>query len=90
MVEAWTTFTVHHTPEQDDTPALTSALWSENLSVNSTILFKRGITYNIFTPLTFPTLTNVEIAVEGNLTYPTDIATVQGWSSLESKCGLMN
>jgi hypothetical protein len=39
--------------------------------------FQKGITYNIFTPLTFTKLQNVEVAIEGNLTYPDDVATVQ-------------
>lgn len=35
------------------------------------------MTYNIFTPVKFPKLTNVEVAIEGNITCPLDIATVQ-------------
>lgn len=75
---AWTTFTVPHTAGKDDTPALTTALATGNFSNNATILFKEGTTYNIFTPIKFPKFTNVEVRIEGNLTYPTDIPTIQG------------
>ncbi|KAH9486041.1 putative exopolygalacturonase C [Psilocybe cubensis] len=75
-VYAWNTFTVPHISGKDDTPALLAAL--PKFSTNSTILFKEGITYNIFTPLTFPILNNVEVVIEGNLTYPSDIPTIQG------------
>jgi hypothetical protein len=70
------TFVVPHTPGHDDTPGLKAAL--ANFTSNSTILFKAGVTYNIFTPITFPILNNVEIQIEGNLTYPTSISDVQG------------
>ncbi|KAF8650280.1 hypothetical protein AX16_005333 [Volvariella volvacea WC 439] len=74
-VLAWKTFVVPHVDGQDDTPALLAAL--PNYANDSKILFKKGITYNIFTPITFPVLNNVEIHIEGNLTYPSDIPTVQ-------------
>jgi len=77
-VSAWKTFTVSHTDGQDDTPALMSAL--PNYSSDSTIVFKKGVTYNIFTPVKFPVFNNVEVRIEGNLTYPTDIPTIQGTS----------
>ena len=77
---AVTTFTVPHVAGQDDTPTLLEAM--KNFSSDSTILFKNGITYNIFTPIQFPRLTNVEVRVEGNLTYPTDIPTIQSRSYL--------
>ncbi|PPQ93425.1 hypothetical protein CVT25_004497 [Psilocybe cyanescens] len=75
LVQAWSSFTVPHTPGRDDTPALLAAL--PKFVANSTILFKEGITYNILTPITFPVLNNVEVVVEGNLTYPSDIPTIQ-------------
>ncbi|KIY67535.1 glycoside hydrolase family 28 protein [Cylindrobasidium torrendii FP15055 ss-10] len=74
---AWNTLTVPHTEDVDDTPALQAALASGNYSANATILFEKGVHYNIFTPIVFPTFTNVEIRVEGNLSYPDDIPTVQ-------------
>ncbi|KAF8899390.1 pectin lyase-like protein [Infundibulicybe gibba] len=75
-VSAWNTFVVPHAPGQvDDTPALLAAL--PKFSTNATILFREGVTYNIFTPVKFPALNNVEVRIEGNLTYPKDIATVQ-------------
>ncbi|TBU26834.1 pectin lyase fold/virulence factor [Dichomitus squalens] len=76
-VTAWNTFVVPHVDGQDDTPVLKAALASGNYSTNATILFAKGTKYNIFTPIKFPTFTNVEIAIEGNLSYPDDISTVQ-------------
>jgi len=73
----WSTYTVPHTPGADDTPALMTALSTGKFSANSTILFQQGTTYNIFTPITFPKFTNVEVRIEGNLTYPEDIPTIQ-------------
>jgi hypothetical protein len=73
----WSTYTVPHVEGQDDTPALQKALDSGAYSSNAQILFQKGNTYNIWTPLVFPKFTNVEIAIEGNLTYPTDVATIQ-------------
>ncbi|KZV74089.1 glycoside hydrolase family 28 protein [Peniophora sp. CONT] len=74
---SWNTFTVSHTDGADDVPALKTALSSGNITANSTILFKKGITYNIWSALQFPTLNNVEVAIEGNLTYPESIVDVQ-------------
>ncbi|KAJ2913857.1 hypothetical protein MD484_g6570, partial [Candolleomyces efflorescens] len=79
--QAWKTFTVPHTDDSsDDTPALQAVL--NEYSTDSTILFEKGVYYNIFTPIVFPKLQNVEIRIEGNLTYPTDMATVQGAHTL--------
>ncbi len=75
---AWQTYVVPHASGQDDTPALMTVLASGTFSSNTTILFEKGVTYNIFSPIKFPILNNVEVAIEGNLTYPDDIATVQG------------
>jgi hypothetical protein len=72
---AWKQFVVSHSLGQDDTPALMAAL--PEVANNASIVFEKGITYNIFTPIVFPVLNNVEIAIEGNLTYPTDIPTIQ-------------
>lgn len=77
-VFAWKTFVVPHADGQDDTPALLNALATGNYSTNATILFAKGIKYNIFTPVKFPVLNNAEVRIEGNLSYPDDIATVQG------------
>ncbi|KAL0952100.1 hypothetical protein HGRIS_008733 [Hohenbuehelia grisea] len=68
-------FEVPHAPGQDDTPALLAAL--PNFTSDATILFKKGVSYNILTPIVFPVLNNVEVRIEGNLTYPSDIPTVQ-------------
>lgn len=81
-VRAWNTYVVPHVDGADDTLALASALASGNYSLNSTILFKKGVKYNILTPITFPKFTNVEVAIEGNLTYPESKSAIQGMSSL--------
>lgn len=74
---AWRTHIVSHTLDADDSPSLMTALSSANLTANATILFEKGQTYNIFTPIKFPVLTNVEVRIEGNLTYPDDISVIQ-------------
>ena len=74
----WKTFTVPHTDGQDDSPALLAALALPDYANNATILFAKGVKYNVFTPLKFPVLNNVEIRFEGNLSYPFDVPTVQG------------
>jgi hypothetical protein len=74
---AWSTYVVPHTDGADDTPTLLAALKTGAYSANATILFKKGITYNIFTPISFPKFANVEVVIDGNLTLPNDIATVQ-------------
>lgn len=79
---AWKTLNVPHTPGEDDTPALVAAL--PKFTTNATIVFSKGIHYNIFTPIRFPVLTNVDIRIEGNLSYPTDIPTIQGRHWYES------
>ncbi|KAI0368942.1 pectin lyase-like protein [Pilatotrama ljubarskyi] len=77
-VSAWNTFVVPHTDGKDDTPPLAAALATGNYSANATILFAKGVKYNIFTPIKFPVFNNVEVRIEGNLSYPSDIATIQG------------
>lgn len=74
-ISARKTLVVPHTAGRDDTPALMGVL--AHFSSDSTILFKKGITYNIFTPIKFPILHNVEIWIEGNLMYPTNIPAIQ-------------
>jgi hypothetical protein len=74
---AWRAFTVPHIDDNsDDTPALQAVL--NEYSTDSTILFEKGVYYNIFTPIIFPSLKNVEVRIEGNLSYPSDMATIQG------------
>ena len=79
---SWNTYTVSHTEGSDDVPALTAALSSGNITANTTILFKKGTTYNIWSAIQFPTLNNVEVAIEGNLTYPESITDVQSTYSI--------
>lgn len=75
----WSTFTVPHSTNAsaDDTPALMNALASGKFNTNATILFEKGVHYNIFTPIKFPVLNNVEVRIEGNLSYPVDIGGIQ-------------
>ncbi|KAF8586264.1 glycoside hydrolase family 28 protein [Ramaria rubella] len=68
-------FVVPHKEGADDAIAVRAALAEFNSS--STILFEKGKTYNIWTPLDFGTLTNVEVAIEGNITLPSNISEVQ-------------
>ncbi|CAE6425032.1 unnamed protein product [Rhizoctonia solani] len=76
LVSAYSkTFVVPHVDGKDDSPAVVAAL--ANYSSDSLILFKKGITYNLWTPINFGSLTNSEVAFEGNATYPTNITTVQ-------------
>lgn len=73
-------FTVPHTDGADDSVALREALATGQYSANAMILFARGVHYSVFTPIKFPVLNNVEVWIEGNLSYPSDIATIQGTS----------
>ena len=76
---AWTTYVVPHSQGGDDTPALAASLAADpKLATNTTILFKRGVTYNILTPIHFPRFENVIVSVQGNLTYAADIKATQG------------
>jgi hypothetical protein len=51
---------------------------TQNLAVNSTIIFKKDITYNFFSTIWLPVLQNVEIRIEGNMSYLEDIPALQG------------
>jgi len=76
---AWTTYVVPHSDGKDDTPALAAAFAADpKLATNATILFKQGVTYNILTPISFPSLENVLVSIQGNLTYAADIQATQG------------
>ena len=76
---AWTTYVVPHSQGKDDTPALAAALATDpKLATDATILFEKGIAYNILTPIRFPYFRNVVISIQGNLTYAADIKATQG------------
>ena len=78
---ARTIYTVPHSGNgDDDTPALTQAFANNpSLAANSVILFQKGVTYSLLTPVNFPYLQNVTISVQGNLTCgPADIGKTQG------------
>ncbi|KAG2116331.1 glycoside hydrolase family 28 protein [Suillus cothurnatus] len=74
---AWSTFVVPHTEDVDDTPALMAAISD----------YTPNTTYNVWSPVTFPHLTNVEVVISGNLTYPTSIGTVQGYVAAANYSG---
>ena len=79
LVLAWTTYTVPYSGGKDDTPALTAALAADPLlTSNATIVFEKGVTYNILTPIRFPRFENVIVSVQGNLSYAADIQKTQG------------
>jgi hypothetical protein len=73
---AWSTFVVPHTENADDTLALMAAV--SDYTSDASIIFAPNTTYNIWSPITFPHLMNVEVVISGNLSYPTSIETVQG------------
>ena len=79
LATAWTTYVVPYASGNDDTPALTAA-FSKNsaLSADATIVFRKGVTYNILTPLVFPSLQNVIVSIQGNISYAADIKKTQG------------
>jgi hypothetical protein len=75
IASGWSTFVVPHTENADDTPALMAAV-SSYMS-DTSIVFESNTTYNVWSPIIFPHLTNVEVVINGNLSYPTSIETVQ-------------
>ena len=78
---AWTTYNVPHSGGNDDTPALIAAFAADPaLATNTTILFEKGLTYNMLTPVRFPHFENVIVSVQGNLSYAADIQKTQGES----------
>ncbi|KAG1717205.1 glycoside hydrolase family 28 protein [Suillus lakei] len=82
---AWSTFVVPHTENVDDTPALMAAM--SNYTSDASIVFEAKTTYNVWSPITFPHLTNVEVVISGNLSYPTSIETVQGYVAAANYSG---
>lgn len=59
----------------DDSSAISLAL--TQCSSNAVIEFSEGLNYNVYKPIKATNLSNVEIAVNGNLHLPQDIAGVQ-------------
>lgn len=87
LVLGWTTYIVPHSQGGDDAPALVAAFASDpKLATNATILFKKGVTYNILTPIRFPRFENVIVSIQGNLTYAADIQATQGGNLMTSWC----
>lgn len=76
---AWTTYIVPHSGGKDDTLALAAAFAADlTLATNATIIFEKGVTYNMLTPISFPRLENIIISVQGNISYAADIQETQG------------
>jgi hypothetical protein len=76
---AWTTYVVPHSSGKDDTLALAAAFSSNpSLSTDATILFQKGVSYRMKTPILFPTFKNVVISIQGNLSYAEDVKATQG------------
>ncbi|KAG2066980.1 hypothetical protein BDR04DRAFT_890268 [Suillus decipiens] len=44
---------------------------------DASIFFEANTTYNVWSPITFPPFTNVEVVIRENLTYPTSIKTAR-------------
>ncbi|KAN0100071.1 Pectin lyase fold/virulence factor [Tylopilus felleus] len=61
----------------DDTPALMAAV--STYASDASIVFQANTTHNIWSSVTFPELTNVEVVIEGDLSYPTSIQMVQNY-----------
>lgn len=59
----------------DDSSAIASAF--AQCSSDSIIEFSAGVNYNVFKPIKATNLSNVELAVNGNLHLPQDIASVR-------------
>jgi hypothetical protein len=79
LAMAWTTYIVPHSGGNDDTPALSAAFATNpTLTANATIIFKKGLTYNMLTPVLFPRFENIIVSVQGNLSYAADIQKTQG------------
>jgi len=72
------TFVVPHLASgSDDTPALLASLPALQNGSYGRILFEKGITYQLLSPVNFGTLNNLEIAIEGNISLPNTISDVQ-------------
>jgi len=83
LAVAWTTYIVPHSEGNDDAPALAAAFAADpKLATDATIIFQRGVTYNILTPILFPRFENVIVSVKGNLSYGADIQATQGENPL--------
>ncbi|KAG9313840.1 hypothetical protein JVU11DRAFT_4605 [Chiua virens] len=71
LANAWSTFIVPHIDSAVDTPALTAAIseYASDASLGS--------------PITFPKLTNVDVAIEGNLSCKHPNSATLRWRSGE-------
>lgn len=61
--------------QESDSPAIQKVFGE--CSTDATIIFKEGVTYNVFEPIEALELSNVVISVQGNLDLPQDIPSVQ-------------
>ncbi|ROV91974.1 hypothetical protein VSDG_07585 [Cytospora chrysosperma] len=71
-----TTCTVpKNTTGDDDSPSITATVAACNNS--SRIIFSGNETYNLMTPISFTGLTNVEFAINGNISLPSNVSYVE-------------
>ena len=90
LAPARTTYVVPCSGGYDDTPALAAAFAANpTLATNATILFQRGVTYNILAPIRFPYFENVVVSVQGNLSYAADVKATQGGTPVTRWCGFL-
>jgi len=92
LAYAQTTLIVPHTDGFDDVPALTALLsntsnGSAGCTSGISIVFSADTTYNVWSPLVFPELNDIEVRIEGNLTYPENITLVQEYVGASNYMG---
>lgn len=59
----------------DDSPGIVAAVAA--CGSNSRVIFSSCVTYNLWTPVTFSNLNNVEFVINGNLTLPPNVTQVE-------------
>lgn len=66
-----------NTTGDDDTPGIAATLAACNNGTNAQIVFSANETYNLYTPVSFRDLTNVEFVFNGNLSLPANVSYVE-------------
>lgn len=81
----------------DDSPSVTATVTACNNS--SRIIFSANETYNLWTPISFTSLTNVEFVINGNVSLPSNVSYVESvtgnsriypgrWITIKSSTGV--
>jgi galacturan 1,4-alpha-galacturonidase len=65
----------NQTVDGDDSPGIMATV--KNCGSNSRIVFSANTTYNLWTPISFAGLTNIEFLIDGNLTLPANVSQVE-------------